>query len=81
MARRLWKAAGPSNSRLHTPSSHTETIDLSGHGDRGYLNWLDNTLRRGQVKIWLHEARDLELSWKGGNLDESEENQTERFRE
>lgn len=50
--RGLWKAAGPSNSRLHTPSSHTETIDRTGHGDRGYLNRLDNTLS-GQAQIWL----------------------------
>lgn len=28
------KAAGRSNSRLHTPSSHTEAIDLTGLGHR-----------------------------------------------
>lgn len=53
MERGLWKAAGPSDSRLHSPSSHTDTIDLTGHGDGGYLNRLDNTLRRSQAKIWL----------------------------
>lgn len=49
----LWKAAGPSDSRLRTPSSYTDTIDPAGHGDRGYLNRLDNALRRSQAKIWL----------------------------
>ncbi len=54
MERGLWKAAGPSNSRLHSPSSHTDTIDLTGHSDRGYLNRLDNTSMRSQAKIWLY---------------------------
>lgn len=47
------KAGGPSDSRLHTPSSHTDTIDLTGHGDRGYLNRLDKAFRRSQAGIWL----------------------------
>lgn len=51
----LERAAGPSNSRLHTPSSHTETIDPTGHEHRGYLNRLDNMLG-GQVKIWQAEC-------------------------
>lgn len=45
------KAGGPSDSRLHTPSSHTDTIDLTGHGDRGYLNRLDKAFRRSQAGI------------------------------
>lgn len=68
MERGLWKAAGPSDSRLHTPSFHTGTIDLDGHRDRGYLNQLDNTLRRGQAKIWLCVPSKV---GRGGNLDHS----------
>lgn len=48
MERGVWKAAGPFNLRLHTPSFHSDTIDLTGQQNRGYLNQLDN-----QAEIWL----------------------------
>lgn len=45
----LEKAAGVSDLRLRT-LSHTDTIDLCGHGDRGYLNLLNYTFEKSRIR-------------------------------